>query len=395
MRLRRSLRGDAPARADTGSITTLLANWPQRLADQRLIRESLAVLEPLNDALAYLYPVLFRNGPHLRGLFPDSLDAQRHRLAWSMRQLIEALDQPEVIVPIFEELGRAHRKLGVRTVHYQPFGNALIEALQTYAGAAWRPEYSEAWSRAYRFMAEVMSRGAESDLSVPPYLTATVTDHWRRDRDLAILRVQPAQQYSYLAGQYATVGSPQLPHTWRSYSMANPPSDDGRLEFHVRATSGGRLSDLLVNRTTVGDVLWLGSARGTMILDPESSRKLLLVAGGTGLAPIRALLETVSQRSAPPETWLFVGARTADDLYDQVLLNSYANRYSWLRLVTALSEEVAHPHEYGTLVDVVQRYGDWAGHIAYLSGPPAMVAGLRTSLVDLGVDPAHIRYDPY
>lgn len=393
--LRRSLRGDSPVSGDQDNyVAALLAAWPQRLSDQRLLQESLALLEPLTDTLTHLYTALFRDGAHLRSLFPDSLTAQRDQLAWSVTQLVNGLDKPDVIVPIFEELGRAHRKLGVRSNHYQPFGAAFMEALHTRASAAWRPEYDDAWLRAYQFLADVMSNAAQRALSAPPYVTGTVVHHELRGPDLAVLRVRTSEPYGYLAGQYVTVESSHLPHTWRCYSIANPPDGDGLLEFHVRATGAGQLSDILVGKTAVGDVLRLGPARGTMTLAPASGREVLLVAGGTGLAPIRALLGELARQASPPTTWLFFGARTLDDLYDLTSLHSYADHFPWLRLVPAISEGAAHPHEFGTVVDVVVRHGGWAGHDAYLAGPAAMVTTLARRLIDLGVEPDHIRYDP-
>jgi NAD(P)H-flavin reductase/hemoglobin-like flavoprotein len=386
------MRGDT--RGSTGkSITQLLEAWPERLADQRLLRESLAVLRPLPDAFAHLYPALFRDRPHLRALFPDSLDAQRGRLARAFMQLIEGLDKPDVIVPIFEELGQSHVRLGVRPIHYEPFGDAFIESLRITAGPAWRPEYTEAWRRAYRFLAEVMSNAADRPSSTPPYIKATVVYHELRRPNLAILRVRTTQPYPYLAGQFATIESPDLPNTWRSYSMADPPGEDSVLEFHVRANGNGRLSDLLVHKTAVGDELRIAPARGSMTLAPDTGRNQLLIAGGTGLAPIRALLGELARRPNPPVTWLFFGARERSDLYDLELLNSYADRCPWLRLVPVVAEGDTYPYEPGTVVDAVTRRGNWVGYDAYLSGPPGMIVAAQRRLVELGVEPGHIRYD--
>src|SRR5690606_12685919 len=134
------------------------------------------------------------------------------------------------------------------------------------AGFAWRPEYETAWLRAYDFVAQVMSDAAESDVGAPPYVRAAVVHHDLRRPDLAVLHVQPAEPYPYVAGQYTTVESPKLPHSWRSYSIANAPAEQAPLELHVRATGTGRLSDVLVHHTRVGDELRLGPACGGMTL---------------------------------------------------------------------------------------------------------------------------------
>ncbi|MFS8478280.1 MAG: globin domain-containing protein [Micromonosporaceae bacterium] len=395
MLLRRRLRGVGVDSTDWhGHVATLLAAWPQRLADQRVLRESLPTVQPLAETVGDLYSALFRDRPHLRNLFPESLQAQQERFAWSLIRLIDDMDKPDVLIPIFAELGRAHRKLGVRTVHYGPFGSAFLEALRGRAGAAWRPEYEAAWLRAYGFISDVMSSAAQSDIYTPPYVRATVVHHTLRRPDLAVLRVQPAQPYPFVAGQYATVESPRLPHAWRSYSIASAPGENEPLEFHVRATGTGRLSDVLVHHTRVGDVLRLAPARGTVTLAPPSERGVLLAAGGTGLATVKALLTEVARRPDPPATWLFFGARTREDLYEQEELSRCAGRYLWLRVVFAVSHGDAYPYEAGTVVDAVARRGNWAGYDAYLSGPRGMVEALRDLLVTLGIELDRIRYDP-
>ena len=395
MQLRRRMRGGDPDSTDwLERVAALLAAWPQRLADQQLLRESLPTVEPLAETVGYLYDALFRDNPQLRSLFPDSLQAQQERFAWSLKRLIEHLDQPDVIVPLFGELGRAHRKLGVRTVHYGPFGSAFLDALRGRAGAAWRPEHATAWRRAYDFVAQVMSTAADSDLGAPPYVRATVVHHELRRPDLAVLHVEPAEPYPYVAGQYATVESPRLPHSWRSYTIANAPAEPALLELHVRATGSGRLSDVLVHQTRGGDELRLGPARGGVTLAPVSGNGVLLVAGGTGLALAKVLFTELARQANPPATWLFFGARTREDLYDREELSRWAQRHPWLRLVCTVSHGDAYPDEPGTVVDALTRRGSWAGYDAYLSGPREMVEILRDRLAALGVAPDHIRYDP-
>ncbi|MGW0432856.1 globin domain-containing protein [Micromonospora sp. NPDC003197] len=395
MLLRRSMRGGGRGIGDPAERSAaLLDGWPQRLNDQRLMQESLAVVQPFGDTLMYLYTLLFRDSPHLRTLFPDSLIAQRDQLSTSMRRLIDDLHRPDAVVQFFQQLGQAHRRLGVRAAHFQPFGDALLEALRTRGGSAWRPEYDQAWQRAYNFVTQVMSDAAQAALSSPPYVTATVVHHEMTGPDLAVIRVRPAQPYPYVAGQHATIESPHLPHTWRFYSMADPPAPDNILEFHIRATGAGRLSDVLVNKIGVGDELRLAPARGTMTLASTAVKGVLLVAGGTGLAPIRALLGELTRQSSPPPTYLFFGARTYGELYDLQMLDAYAARYPWLQVIPAIAEGAAYPYESGTVVDVVTRRGSWAGYHAYLSGPADMVTALAARLAGLGVDPDHIRYDP-
>ncbi len=403
MRLRRSLRGEhmgasAESRVPDGqwrpeAYAPTLDNWPERLDDQWLLRESLRLLEPVGETLVHLYPLLFEHKPYLRPLFPQSLEAQKGRLERLFRTVIDALDQPESLVEMLAQLGRDHRKLGVRAAHYAPFSQALILALRQRGGPDWQPEYEQAWSRTYWFMARAMIDASETAVTEAAYVTATIVRHEPRRPDLAVITLRTRQPYPYRAGQYATMASGLLPRSWRSYSMTNTPSASGTLEFHVRRTCSGGLSEVLVDKVGVGDTLRLGPARGTMTLPPRPARPILMIAGGTGLAPMLALLGELADQPVPPPVWLFVGARTQDDLYALAALEDLASRYGWLRVLPVISDEPANPYHGGLVSDVAARQGDWSGHDVYLAGPAEMVTATRQRLLAANVPAAQIRSD--
>lgn len=266
-------------------------------ADQRLITQYLDLVTPFGELIEHLYAEMFRRRPYLRSLFPASMDFQRAHLARIFRYLIENLHDPDEVAALFTRLGRDHRKLGVRPVHYRTFEAALRVALRRTAGSRWTDAVEAAWVRMLRFAVAAMVEGAEATLAEPPYWQATVTAHELRRPDLAVLRVRPHEPYPYRAGQYAAVESPLLPQAWRPYSLARAPRPEAELELHVRQTCEGGVSEALVTRTLVGDVLRLGPANGTMTLDDDAlDRDLLLVAGGTGWAPVKALVEELAGR---------------------------------------------------------------------------------------------------
>ena len=123
---------------------------------------------------------------------------------------------------------------------------------------------------------------------------------------------------------------------------------------------------MLVHHTRVGDVLRLAPARGTVTLAPPSERGVLLAAGGTGLATVKALLTEVARRPDPPATWLFFGARTCEDLYEQEELSrrrplSLAALSSRVAGALPVSHGDAYPYEAGTVVDAVTRRGTGRG----------------------------------
>ncbi|MFF1789596.1 globin domain-containing protein [Kitasatospora sp. NPDC058243] len=353
-------------------------------ADQRLIRRDLGLLDPLSELIDHLYAVMFRRRPYLRPLFPASMEFQQAHLERILRHLVDHLHHPAELAATLRQLGRDHRKLGVRPVHYEAFEEALCAAIRHRAGARWTEEMEAAWVRMLRFAVAAMTAGADSALTEPPYWHAVVTGHERRRPDLAVLRVRTGEPYPYRAGQYGTVEHPTLPHTWRQYSIGCAPRTDNELEFHVRRTGPDGVSAALVERTAVGDRLRLGPPRGGL-LPEDDTRDLLLVAGGTGLAPMKAIVEQqAAQRPRGRRVHLFVGARDRGDLYDWSALAELGLHKPWLALT---------PVTAGRLADAVAGAGDWREHLACVSGPAGMVASVRSELLAAGLPLAQVRYD--
>ncbi|MGX1855370.1 globin domain-containing protein [Streptomyces sp. NPDC055299] len=378
-------------------------------ADQRLITPYLDLVTPFGDLIAHLYEEMFARWPSLRALFPASMDFQRAHLARAFWYLIENLHRPAEVAATFRQLGHDHRKLGVRPAHYEAFEAALCTALRRTAGPRWTEAVEAAWVRMLRFAVASMVEGADAALAEPPCWQGTVTAHERRRPDLAVLRIRPHEPYPYRAGQFAAVESPLMPQAWRHYSPASAPAPDGEVTFHIRRTGPGGVSDALVSGTQAGDILRLGPAHGTMTLrDEDRSRDLLMVAGGTGWAPVKALLEDWAGRRrgtgglpSPPagRVHLFVGARSHADLYDAAALAEWAARHDRLRVVRVLDDEVTPSHDdpsagYGPLAEAVARAGQWSRHLAFVSGPAAMVGATVARLTAAGMPADHIRHDP-
>jgi NAD(P)H-flavin reductase len=144
--------------------------------------------------------------------------------------------------------------------------------------------------------------------------SATVIKHEMVTRDVAIVEARPDQPVPYRAGNYVSVEIPQRPRLWRYLSPANAPREDGYLEFHVRAVEGGWVSRAIVNHTHEGDVWRVGPALGALAVHPTEDRKLLLIGGGTGLAPLMAIIDDLSHWRRNPPVHLFFGGRRPEDL---------------------------------------------------------------------------------
>ena len=125
----------------------------------------------------------------------------------------------------------------------------------------------------------------------PPWWVAEVIGHEQRCPDLAVLTVRPSQPFAYQPGQYLSLQVLRWPRVWRKYSIANAPRADGTLDLHILRHSGRQASTALVHDTGVGDAVLLGPARGGMVVDHSSARDILCIAGGTGFAPMKAIIE--------------------------------------------------------------------------------------------------------
>src|SRR5437868_6110143 len=257
--------------------------------EPRTLKETFTRLESEPDkAASYFYGRLFAENPRLRSLFPPAMDVQRDRLLHALTRIVWSQDSPAELAAYLARLGRSHRRFGVLPEHYPAVGAALIATLRRFAADVWSPEAEAAWTTAYDAAATTMIEAAARDAAdAPPWWVAEVVAHDRRAADLAVLTLRPGQPLAYNPGQYVSVQTSRWPRVWRPYSIANAPRPDGLLRLHVRALPSGWVSGALVRHTRPGDIVLLGPASGAMTLDPLSERDLLLVAGGTGLAPIK------------------------------------------------------------------------------------------------------------
>nr|WP_308286190.1 globin domain-containing protein [Actinomycetospora soli] len=361
-----------------------------------IIRSSFEAVAPRADELTQLfYGWLFRIAPETRELFPVTMELQRTRLLRALIHVVQMVDRPDELSVFLRQLGRDHRKFGVIGEHYDRVGEALLGALGEIAGPLWTAEVKDAWVGAYGVVSQAMRDAADAERG-PAVWMARVMEHRRVAPDLAIVRVQTSQPVPYLAGQYVTVETPQRPRMWRSLTPANAPGPDCVMEFHVHTVPGGWVSRAIVSHARVGDVWRIGPPMGQMTLDPRSRADLLMVAGGTGLAPCRALIEQLMLDGSDRKVALFVGGRTWSSLYDIDTLRRMAQDNPWLTVVPVVEEDGRrYGAETGTLGEVVARYGAWADRQVVVAGSPPMVRSTVSAMLDAGTPFMQIHYDPY
>jgi NAD(P)H-flavin reductase/hemoglobin-like flavoprotein len=362
---------------------------------QRLLKESWTLVEEDQDKLAgYFYARIFLHNPQVRDLFPVQMDVQRVRLLGAIVSAVHTVDDPERFDDYLKALGRDHRKFHVVPEQYDLIGNALIEALRTFAGEHWSAEYDQAWRDAYAVIARKMVQGAADDKN-PAFYHAEVIAHERRGMDVGVFAVRPLQPLNYRAGQYISVECNYQPRLWRVYSPANAPRKDGTITFHVRSLGAGWVSGALVRRLKVGDMVRLAAPMGSMTLDRGSTRDIVCVAGGTGLAPLKALVEELTQYNRTRWVHMFYGARNRDDFYDLPDLNRLATENPWLSVVPAAADERGFNGEVGNIADVMARYGPFDQHDFFVSGSAAMVKATQRKLAEMRVPSVRIKYDAF
>jgi NAD(P)H-flavin reductase/hemoglobin-like flavoprotein len=380
-------------------------------------REALAVLraavDPLtksDQVIGRFYSTWFAIDQSVRDMFPPDMAGQRavfgQALNWLLGEFIaQRADEP---VAFLAQLGRDHRKYGVVAKHYESLAHALYATLSHELGPAWTPAVEDAARQAINLIGGVMS-GAAAAEEGPAWWEGTVAEHHRVSRDLAVVRLYLDRPMDYHPGQYVNVEVPQWPRRWRYLSPAIPAQPDGGIEFHVRAVSGGMVSTAIVEETRPGDRWRMSSPHGGLEVDRDAG-DVLMVAGSTGLAPLRAIIMDLCRFGVNPRVHLFFGARYPCELYDLRTLWEIASTNPWLS-VTPVSEydtdppwapEYPDPHpprglhvrQKGLLPAVVTRYGGWGDRQILVSGGPNMITAARSALIAKGAPPERIQHDP-
>jgi NAD(P)H-flavin reductase/ferredoxin len=215
--------------------------------------------------------------------------------------------------------------------------------------------------------------------------------------DITRLTVQLDQPLPYKAGQFANLAIDGLPGVVRSYSFASPSHRDARVTFYVRKVPGGEVSSLLNDTDVVGRGVRVDGPVGDFFLR-SSDAPLLFVAGGSGLAPILAILKDAVAAGVTRSATLLFGARTQADLYAleeiEAIAAQWKGSFRFVPVLSAADDDASWTGERGLVTEKVPALLEKGAH-GYLCGPPAMIDGAIELLRREGVSRDHIHFDRF
>ena len=207
------------------------------------------------------------------------------------------------------------------------------------------------------------------------------------------LRGEALNRLAFLPGQYVNLQVPGSAHT-RAYSFSSLPRD-GEVSFLIRNVPGGLMSSFLTQLAKAGDAMTLTGPLGSFYLR-DIKRPLLLLAGGTGLAPFTAMLEKIAEQGAPQSVHLIYGVTHDADLVEMDKLEAFAARIPQFTFPACVASESSAWPKKGYVTQHLEPAHLHDGEVdVYLCGPPPMVEAVSQTLRERGLQPANFFYEKF
>jgi len=221
-------------------------------------------------------------------------------------------------------------------------------------------------------------------------------DRLTRDVMRIFLKIPSGKRMQFLAGQYVDFVLQDGRH--RSFSIANPPHRDNLLELHVKHVAHGQFTDYVFNKLKEKSILRIEGPYGNFYFREQSPRPIIFVAGGTGFAPIKAIIEHLFAEGVTHSIFLYWGVRSKSDLYMQDVVQlweknanfSYRPVLSEARLADHWTGRTGFVHE-----AVVEDFTSLEGYDVYASGPPVMVNAAKQEFLMRGLPEEQLFYDSF
>jgi len=236
-----------------------------------------------------------------------------------------------------------------------------------------------------------------SGLDLPPVKTLPCRVHTLEklapDVIKVVLRLPPSADFRFLPGQYIDVIGPGSAR--RSYSLANADAKDKLLELHIREVPGGTMSEYWFSKCKVNDLLRLNGPLGVFALRNIEGRDLVFLATGTGIAPVKSMLESLDvlpAESRPRSVAVYWGGRTPADLYWD--MNSVAAAHRFTPVLSKGDASWAGARGY-VQEALTKEKSDFSHAIVYACGSPSMIRSAREVLVGAGLSEKHFVSDAF
>ncbi len=198
------------------------------------------------------------------------------------------------------------------------------------------------------------------------------------------LRLPASERLQFWAGQYIDILMKD--GRKRSFSLANAPHDDAVLQLHIRHVPGGTFTEQVFSTMKLRDILRFNGPHGSFYLREDSAKPVILLAGGTGFAPIKAIVEHAIAENCQRPLHIYWGAKARVDLYQHALPERWAAEHAHISYVPVLSEPAPDDGWTGRTGfvhhAVLADFPDLSGYQVYACGSPAMIDNAKRDLVE-------------
>lgn len=209
------------------------------------------------------------------------------------------------------------------------------------------------------------------------------------------IKLPSSERLQFLAGQYIDILLEDGRH--RSFSIANAPHNDEFLELHIRLIEDGLFTPKVFNNMQEKDLLRIEGPHGSFFYHEDSDRDIILMAGGTGFAPIKGIIDHLIEEKVTCPIYLYWGARSEADLYLNQMAETWAAENENIHYIPVLSDagsqwtgKTGYVHK-----TVMADFDDLNPFDIYVCGPPAMIVAAKEEFQTQGMDTASFYYDSF
>ncbi len=220
-------------------------------------------------------------------------------------------------------------------------------------------------------------------------------NHLADDVMQIFIKLPASERLQFLPGQYIDILLEDGRH--RSFSIANAPHNDDFLELHIRLVENGLFTPKVFNSMQNKDLLRIEGPHGSFFFHEDSNKDILLVAGGTGFAPIKGIIEHLISEQVTRPIYLYWGVQTEADLYMNELAEKWAAELPNIKFIPVLSNaddawsgRTGYVHE-----AALEDFDDFSIFDVYSCGPPAMIQAAEKSFQEKGMKKNQFFYDSF